>query len=319
LIVAALLICLIPATAHAVLAPYSQDFELLIPSDLAALGADNWLVFGNVFAPDGTTYLYGYGTFAAPNDGSGFCQIVMNEGGLDQGLQQLVIFSDYNNGDHGDGKFIEANVFQEQIVGPDNVGQRWVFDFDAKLGNLEGVSTAAAFIKTLDPGAGYALTNFITADMTTTPGTWTGYSLAIDIDASLDGQILQIGFLCTATLYEGSGVFYDNLDFREDAITAAPPSVATRGMTLSQNFPNPFNPNTRITFSLDQPGNVELAVYDLAGRRISTLQQGGMGSGEQTVVWDGRTDDGALVASGHYRYVLRTAQGQLSRGMTLLK
>jgi hypothetical protein len=37
------------------------------------------------------------------------------------------------------------------------------------------------------------------------------------------------------------------------------------------------------------------------------------------VDWDGRTDDGAAVASGNYRYVLRTAQGQLARGMTLLK
>ncbi len=207
----AMLICLVPAAGHALL-PYNQDFEGLSQPDINALANDGWLVFGNVFGPD-WAYWYGYGPFPAPNTGAAFCAIAVGEGGPEQGAQQLVVFSDYENGDHGNGAFIEANVFQEQIIGPGDVSETWTFDFQAKLGNLEGSSTALAFIKTLDPDAGYALTNFITEDMTSIPTTWSSYSISIVIDADLDGQILQFGFLNVATNYEGSGVFYDNVNF----------------------------------------------------------------------------------------------------------
>jgi hypothetical protein len=203
--------CLTSAATFA-LTPYYQDFEMLDQADPDALANDGWLVFGNVFGPD-WGYWYGYGPFPAPNGGEGFCAIVIGEGGPEQGEQQLSVYNDYNNPDHGNGAWIEANVFQEQTIEAGDVGCTWAFEFDAKLGNLEGQTTALAFIKTLDPDQGYELTNFITEDMTNTPTTWTGYSLSIVIDESLPGQILQIGFASTATNYEGSGVFYDNIDF----------------------------------------------------------------------------------------------------------
>lgn len=224
---AAVMICLLPAAALAQLTSYSQDFEGLVQTDTGALGADGWLIFANVFSSGGA-YLYGYGVFPAPNDGGGFSAIVTGEGGASQGAQQLVVFSDYNNTDHGLGNVIEANVFQEFTVSAGDVGTTWNFDFDAKLGNLEGASTASAFIKTLDPGAGYALTNFITVDLTSTPATWTGYQLSIYIDPALDGQILQIGFLNTASNYEGSGVFYDNVVFQPEG------AVRTGESTMGQ-------------------------------------------------------------------------------------
>ncbi len=207
----AVLICSSPGAGLA-LQPYSQNFEGLVQSDPDALANDGWLVFGNVFAPD-MTYLYGYGPFPAPNGTNAFCQIVTGEGGAEQGAQQLVVISDYNNGDQANGDLIESNVYQEQPIDAGNVGQRWHFEFQAKLGNIAGSTTALAFIKTLDPNNGYATTNFITADMTSIPATWSGYALSIDIDASLEGQLLQIGFANTATNYEPSGIFYDNIDF----------------------------------------------------------------------------------------------------------
>lgn len=207
----ALLICLMPVASQA-LTPYSQDFEGMTISDTGALTADNWMVFANVFGPT-WDYWYGYGAFPAPNDGFGFCQVVTGEGGGAQGMNQLVSFSDYNNGDHANGAHIEANVFQEMTVGAGDIGETWVFEFDAKMGNLEGASTALAFIKTLNPAAGWATTNYITLDMTATPASWVTESITIVIDPSLDGQILQIGFSNMATNYEGSGVYYDNINF----------------------------------------------------------------------------------------------------------
>ncbi|PJA74432.1 hypothetical protein CO151_09595 [bacterium CG_4_9_14_3_um_filter_65_15] len=211
LLATAMLIALLP-TAGLALSPYSEDFESLNQADTSALGNAGWLVFGNVFGP-AWDYWYGYGVFPAPNDGAAFCAIATGEGGAAQGSQQLSIYNDYNNANHGDGSnaHIESNVFQEQVVGPADVGETWVFAFDAKLGNLVSPSTALAFIKTLDPNAGYATTNFLTMDMTGASSTWGSYSISIYIDASLVGQLMQIGFSSTASNYDPSGVFYDNL------------------------------------------------------------------------------------------------------------
>jgi hypothetical protein len=210
LFVIAMMVCLVPAAGHALM-PYSQDFEGLSQADPNALANDGWLVFGNVFGLD-WAYWYGYGPFPAPNGGNAFCAIAAGQGGPAQGAQQLSVYSDYNNTDHPVA-YIEANVFQEQPIGPGDVTEMWVFEFQAKLGNLEGSSTALAFIKTLDPDNNYNMTNFITVDMTSIPTTWSDHSLSIVIDPSLEGQILQFGFLNVATNYEGSGVFYDNINW----------------------------------------------------------------------------------------------------------
>lgn len=205
---------LIPATqAGAALSAYSQNFESLVATDPAALGADGWLVFGNVFGPGGTPYLYGYGVFPAPNAGNAFSNIATGEGGVDQGAQQLVIFSDYNNGDHANGNIIEANVFQERSIAASDVGSTWTFQFDAKLGNLVAPTSALAFIKTLDPANGFATTNFLTYNTTAIPTTWDTYSIDITITPALVGQLLQFGFNSSATSYNASGVFYDNISF----------------------------------------------------------------------------------------------------------
>lgn len=313
----AVLLALAPATGQAALAPYSQDFELLDQTGPTALADDGWLVYGNVFTP-GLVYLYGYGPFPAPNDGFAFCQIDLLQGGVEQGLQQLVVFSDYNNGDHANGNLVESNTFHEQTVSAADVGGVWSFEFQAKRGNLVAPSTAVAFIKTLNPAAGWALTNFITLDMTSIPDTWGGYTVSIPIDASLAGQILQFGFANTATLYASAGVFYDNIVFHRTGDVSSVPDAAA-GLSLGQNFPNPFNPTTRIDFALERTERVDLAVFDAAGRRVATLHRGELGAGDHHVIWAGRRDDGAPAASGQYWYVLATSTARVSRGMVLLK
>lgn len=318
--VAILLACLLPVGANAQIVPYSEDFEGLVQTDTAALGDAGWLYFANVFNSGGG-FLYNYGPGPAPNDpgAPAFSQIASGEGGADQGTQQLSVISDYENLDHAFFNIIESNVFQEVTIDATNVGQRWMFQFDAKLGDLVPPTTAAAFIKTIDPSSGFIATNFLTVDTTNIPTTWNTYSIILDIDAGLPGQFFQIGFLNTATNYDPSAVFYDNIILTQISPTGVTPDAARRGVTLAQNSPNPFNPSTQIDFSLPEAGHVDVTVYDLAGRRVATLYQGNLGAGPQSVNWNGRTDEGAPVASGQYRYVLRTAQGQLARGMTLLK
>jgi hypothetical protein len=201
------------SSSLAALMSYGEDFESLDASSPSALGDAGWNIFANVF-DSGGGYLYGYGVFPAPNGSGGFSNVATGEGGADQGAQQLVTFSDYNNPDHGVGNIIEANVFQEQIIGAGDIGSEWTFSFDAKMGDLAGNSSAIAFIKTLDPNNGFALTNFITLDMTNIASTWSTFAMSLFVDGSLDGQILQFGFANTASGFDASGVFYDNVDFR---------------------------------------------------------------------------------------------------------
>lgn len=197
---------------------YQQNFESLDPMDSKALADDGWKVFGNVF--DGVTYKYGYGAFPAPNGGPAFCAVDSAQGGAEQGDQQLSIYNDYNNMDHAKGYLIESNVFRERRIKADEVGKTLVFSFDAKRGNINDpadplcpcTSTAFAFIKTLNPAAGFATTNLVKQETTAIPQMWDRYTLSLPIDAGLVNQLLQVGFTSTATRYQPSGVFYDNLE-----------------------------------------------------------------------------------------------------------
>ncbi len=215
---AAILGATLAAPAQAQLAPYSENFEALNIASPTALSDAGWVIFGNVY-DSGGTFLFGYGVFGAPNGGPGFSGIVDDQGGAAQGGQQLSIYSDYNccqpsNGHFNGTDLVEAIVFQEFTIGAADIGSTWEFFFEAKKGNIGGATTANGFIKTLDPNAGFATTNFVAADTTATSDTWSPYTISIDLsDPALVGQLLQIGFSSTASNFEGSGIFYDNLDF----------------------------------------------------------------------------------------------------------
>jgi len=198
--------------ASAQIAAYSQDFESLDALSATALSADGWVVYVNVYNDAAkTSYAYGYVYGGAPNGTGDVSDIAAGEGGVDQGTQQMSVYSAYSNADHANGLYIETNVYREIAINSDNIGQTWTFTFDYKKGNLAGGSTAEAFIKTLDPNNGYATTNLIEHD-TATSDLWQTGSISLDIDSGLVGQVFQIGVQNTATMYEDSGVFYDNIN-----------------------------------------------------------------------------------------------------------
>ena len=89
--------------------------------------------------------------------------------------------------------------------------------------------------------------------------------------------------------------------------------------SLSDNFPNPFNPMTTIKFSLPADSRVKLNVYDLAGRLVTTLIDDNLVAAEHTVIWDGRTNTGQRVASGTYYYRLSADGFEQTKKMMLIK
>ncbi|MCH8327379.1 MAG: T9SS type A sorting domain-containing protein [Candidatus Marinimicrobia bacterium] len=93
---------------------------------------------------------------------------------------------------------------------------------------------------------------------------------------------------------------------------------------LSANYPNPFNPSTRIAFDLgllDGPDQkVTLIVYNLLGQQVKVLVSGTFPAGQHQVVWNGRNRDGQAVASGIYFVRMLTSSGQhFTHKMALLK
>jgi hypothetical protein len=90
--------------------------------------------------------------------------------------------------------------------------------------------------------------------------------------------------------------------------------------TLNQNFPNPFNPVTTISFSLTAPGPVRLSVYDVSGRLVRTLvNEGEVTAGDHEAVWNGQDQSGRAAAAGVYFYNLETEGYSRTRRMTLVK
>jgi photosystem II stability/assembly factor-like uncharacterized protein len=85
------------------------------------------------------------------------------------------------------------------------------------------------------------------------------------------------------------------------------------------NQPNPFRANTAVTFALPRAAQVELEVYDLAGRRVRSLASGRMGAGDHQVVWDGSNDAGRRVASGIYFLRLETDTGTATSHVSLVR
>ncbi|MDO8834679.1 MAG: FlgD immunoglobulin-like domain containing protein, partial [Vicinamibacterales bacterium] len=88
---------------------------------------------------------------------------------------------------------------------------------------------------------------------------------------------------------------------------------------LGQNAPNPFNPQTKIVFSLPESETVRMTVYTLDGRRVRALLDEPRAAGVHEVIWDGRDDGGRQVASGTYVYRLTAGLYSETRKMSLMK
>jgi hypothetical protein len=104
-------------------------------------------------------------------------------------------------------------------------------------------------------------------------------------------------------------------DVGDDTHTEGVPSA----FTLDQNFPNPFNPETRISFTLPKRGQVELSVFNLLGEKVDELVNGELGAGTHEYGWKPESVSGQSHPSGVYFYRLVTEEITLTRKMLLIK
>ncbi|RKX30425.1 MAG: hypothetical protein DRP71_15060, partial [Verrucomicrobia bacterium] len=149
---------------------------------------------------------------------------------------------------------------------------------------------------------------------------------AMDVNLALMGR--DLGFVGTGELFvieagaavspkelsiDLRGTDNSKLDYTLDKISGADtPKI----FNLGANYPNPFNPMTKINFSLPEAQDVMLAVYSLDGRKVATLLNETRGAGPHEVVWMGRNDAGQAVASGTYFYRIDAGPYSQVRKMT---
>jgi hypothetical protein len=108
-----------------------------------------------------------------------------------------------------------------------------------------------------------------------------------------------------------STVLLDNLHWHfipQADLSAVEGTDPTPRLRLLGPVPNPFNPQTTLRFVLPSAGQVQLAIFDIAGHRVATLVDGHLEGGEHQVIWRATDDSGRRVASGVY--VARLAAGE---------
>jgi hypothetical protein len=133
-----------------------------------------------------------------------------------------------------------------------------------------------------------------------------------DFSLNWDSPCIDAGDPITGQ--DPDGTLPDIGAFYRDVATADPERAVVQRYALNQNYPNPFNAVTRIEFDLSQTQQAELAVYDLTGRRVTTLLSGALRAGHHSVNWDA-----VGFSSGVYICRLHSTSGDFSRKMVLLK
>jgi len=107
-------------------------------------------------------------------------------------------------------------------------------------------------------------------------------------------------------------IFAQEVGIKDRTVSAA--SNLPKEFSLSQNFPNPFNPITQIKYALPQDCDVKLTIYNILGRKVASLVDGKQRTGYKTIRWDAGS-----FSSGIYFYRLQAGDFVQTRKMVLIR
>ncbi len=147
-------------------------------------------------------------------------------------------------------------------------------------------------------------------------------------DLVLHFSTQDLGLVESDTEGELTGSLYGyTMIVGSDAVCIVPPSLEKGSIgsmmpmdyQLAPNVPNPFNPSTRITYTIPEEANVTLDVYNVRGERVATLVNALQPQGLYTIMWSGTSDSGSLVPGGIYMARLSAGSFTQTIRMVLLK
>ena len=130
----------------------------------------------------------------------------------------------------------------------------------------------------------------------------------------MNGIIYTIGISAVYDLGESDVV---TVEFIYEGTDAGTNIIAVT--KLMSNYPNPFNPITNISYSINEAGNVRLEIYNLKGQLVKTLVNEVQETGEYTASWNGTDNSNKPVSSGVYLYKMKSANYSSTKKMILMK
>ena len=137
---------------------------------------------------------------------------------------------------------------------------------------------------------------------------------SINNDCSADSTIL-----INVDIYSGEDSYWeDNFSITIETLGIDGESLPV-AYSLSDAYPNPFNPSTKIQYGVPKEDLVSITIHDVVGRHVKTLVSTKKDPGSHTVHWDATNDQGEMVSAGMYFYVIRSGGFMDAKKMILLK
>ena len=90
-------------------------------------------------------------------------------------------------------------------------------------------------------------------------------------------------------------------------------------IVIHQNYPNPFNPKTTLHYDLPEDAMVNITIYDMMGRIVSTLVSSQQRGGYKSIQWNATNEQGHPVSEGVYLYTIEAGEFRQTKKMVLLK
>jgi len=137
-----------------------------------------------------------------------------------------------------------------------------------------------------------------------------------ELEGLNNGQSYTAG---VQAVYEGGTSEIVTVDFTYTG-TAADDNEVPVSISLKGNYPNPFNPETTISFeTIDAEQKTVIQIFNLKGQKVKTLINETLPTGSHSVIWKGNDDNNSKVASGIYLYKMKSGNYSSTRKMILLK
>jgi hypothetical protein len=183
--------------------------------------------------------------------------------------------------------------------------------------NLPEAPVNVLFVDLLYPHQLYVGTDVGAFYTTNTGATWMTMGSGLP-NSSINDMQIHSGSRIARAFTHGRSLWELNLD--ELVITAVPPDAQPHEtFSISNNYPNPFNPSTTLEVSLSTQSDLTVTIYDLQGKVVRVLTYRQLGAGTHAVAWDGKTDTGVPIASGIYLCQARVGSEVQTRRIVLLR
>jgi len=145
------------------------------------------------------------------------------------------------------------------------------------------------------------------------PIEWTEYSYSL---AAYADQDIRVAIQCVSN---------DAFIFMVDDVKITGPTsnenevAPVYATALKGNFPNPFNPETTIQYSVKENSPVSIEIFNVKGQKVRSLVNNVKEAGEHTVVWNGTDDNGRAVSSGVYYFKMNAGKYSSTKKMIMMK